>query len=112
MAAVVERTAGASPALAAAAAAAVPPPLPFRLLPTAPTTWDPAAANVTLNVRLDGCIVPSEKQGGRIAYSHAGGLGRPLGGTAPLFACVTAGACSGSSLSYCALECSSLPSVL
>ena len=61
---------------AAAAAASLPPhPLPFRLLPTgAPTDWDPAAAEVTLNVRLDGCIVPSETspEGARIAYSHAG----------------------------------------
>ena len=60
----------------AAAAAASPHPLPFRLLPTgAPTDWDPASAAVTLNVRLDGCIVPSEAsaEGARIAYSHAGG---------------------------------------
>ncbi len=60
----------------AVAAASLPPhPLPFRLLPTgAPTDWDPAAAEVTLNVRLDGCIVPSEAspEGARIAYSHAG----------------------------------------
>jgi hypothetical protein len=50
-------------------------PLPFRLLPTAPTIWDPSSVNVPLNVRLDGCIVPSEaaEQGARIAYSHAGG---------------------------------------
>jgi hypothetical protein len=49
-------------------------PLSFRLLPTALSSWDPASASVTLNVRLDGCIVPSEasEQGARIAYSHAG----------------------------------------
>lgn len=49
-------------------------PLPFCLLPTHETAWDPSTANVTLNVRLDGCIVPSEAsaEGARIAYSHAG----------------------------------------
>ena len=64
---------------APAAAGSSPPPalerpLPFRLLPTAPSSWDPASASVTLNERLDGCIVPSEasEQGARIAYSHAG----------------------------------------
>ncbi|KAI3427134.1 hypothetical protein D9Q98_007071 [Chlorella vulgaris] len=48
-------------------------PLPFTLLPTAPSSWDPAAVSPTLNIRLDGCIVPSEasEQGARIAYSHA-----------------------------------------
>lgn len=68
-------------ALADTGAAAPPPPLPppshplpFCLLPAAPTSWDPAIADVTLNVRLDGCIVPSEAsaEGARISYSHAG----------------------------------------
>ncbi|PRW50819.1 hypothetical protein C2E21_5446 [Chlorella sorokiniana] len=66
--------AGPRAAAAAAAAASLHHPLPFRLLPTgAPTDWDPASAEVTLNVRLDGCIVPSEAspEGARIAYSHA-----------------------------------------
>lgn len=75
----VEAAAAGTGAAAAATAAASPPhPLPFRLLSTgAPTNWDPASAAVTLNVRLDGCIVPSEAsaEGARIAYSHAGGLG-------------------------------------
>lgn len=74
---------GADPASSAGAAAPQPPlpprhPLPFRLLPAAPTAWDPATAEVTLNLRLDGCIVPSEAsaEGARISYSHAGRLGR------------------------------------
>lgn len=49
-------------------------PIPFRLLDTgAGTSWDPGSANVTLNVRLDGCICPSEAspEGARIGYSHA-----------------------------------------
>ena len=69
-------TAAAGRAAATAAAASLQHPLPFRLLPTgAPTDWDPASAEVTLNVRLDGCIVPSEAspEGARISYSHAGG---------------------------------------
>lgn len=52
-------------------------PVPFRLLDTgAGTSWDPGSANVTLNVRLDGCICPSEAspEGARIGYSHAGEL--------------------------------------
>lgn len=56
-----------------------PPPLPFRLLPLPPdggTNWDPASVAIPLNVRLDGCICPSEAsaEGARIAYSHAGKL--------------------------------------
>lgn len=65
---------GQHPGTAADPRAAARHPLPFRLLPAAPTDWDPAAAQVTLNVRLDGCIVPSEAsaEGARISYSHAG----------------------------------------
>lgn len=46
--------------------------LPFRLLPTHPTDWDPSCIPPPLNVRLDGCIVPSEAspQGARIAFSQ------------------------------------------
>ena len=47
-------------------------PLPFRLLPTQPTDWDPSSVQPAINVRLDGCIVPSEAapEGARISYSH------------------------------------------
>ncbi|KAL4430009.1 hypothetical protein ABPG77_004379 [Micractinium sp. CCAP 211/92] len=57
----------------AAGSAAPSHPIPFRLLDTgAGTSWDPASANVTLNVRLDGCICPSEAlPPARISYSHA-----------------------------------------
>eukprot|EP00887_Chlorella_sp_A99_P001233 scaffold14.g1233.t1 len=65
------------PAEAPAGAEPPPPPptrhpLPFRLLATQPTDWDPAAAAVTLCARLDGCIVPSAAapEGARVSYSH------------------------------------------
>ncbi|GAB4818432.1 hypothetical protein N2152v2_005478 [Parachlorella kessleri] len=46
--------------------------VPFRFLATHPTAWEPPAAGPTLNVRLDGCIVPSEAapEGGRVSYSQ------------------------------------------
>ncbi|KAL4444049.1 hypothetical protein ABPG75_011786 [Micractinium tetrahymenae] len=66
--------AGSEAAPAGGAQPAAPHPIPFALLNTgAGTSWDPASANVTLNVRLDGCICPSEAspEGARISYSHA-----------------------------------------
>jgi probable phosphoglycerate mutase len=47
-------------------------PLPFLLLASRPTTWDPASVRVHMNLRMDGCIVPSQADpgGARLAYSH------------------------------------------
>ena len=44
----------------------------LHLIPVAthPTPWDPAALRVSMNLRLDGCIVPSEREGARLSYSH------------------------------------------
>lgn len=75
MAADAAQAAGGAPATAPPPPPAVAThPLPFRLLPAGETEWDPSEASVALNVRLDGCIVPSEAsaEGARIAYSHAG----------------------------------------
>ena len=44
--------------------------LPLRYLRGCDTTWQPADAKPTLNVRLDGRIVQSAGSGARIAYSH------------------------------------------
>lgn len=70
---------------------AAPHPLPFRLLPAGETSWDPSEAAVALNVRLDGCIVPSEAsaEGARIAYSHAG-VGEGVAGSIASAACLPA----------------------
>lgn len=45
-------------------------PLKLDLVATHPTAWDPASATVSMNLRMDGCIVPSEAEGGRLSYSH------------------------------------------
>ncbi len=45
-------------------------PLPLRYLRGRSTDWQPSAAAVTLNVRLDGRIVPSAGGGARVSYSH------------------------------------------
>ena len=48
-------------------------PFEFKILATHPTDWDPStsALEVSLNVRLDGCIVPSDAaSGARVAFSH------------------------------------------
>lgn len=46
-------------------------PLPFRLLPTHPTVWDPLEVAPALNACLDGCIVPSpaSPDGARVSFS-------------------------------------------
>lgn len=45
-------------------------PLPLRYLRGRSTGWQPSTAAVTLNVRLDGRIVPSAGGGARVSYSH------------------------------------------
>ena len=52
------------------AAAAIP--FQFNYLPHRPTSWDPQSLEIPLNIRLDGCIVPSSHalEGARISYSH------------------------------------------
>lgn len=45
-------------------------PLPFKLLATQLTSWDPASVSLRMNLRLDGCIVPSDAEGARLSYSH------------------------------------------
>jgi hypothetical protein len=47
-------------------------PFKFDYLATHPTTWDPNSLKIPLNIRLDGCIVPSETapESARISYSH------------------------------------------
>jgi len=44
----------------------------FKYLATHPTSWDPNSLEVPLNIRLDGCIVPSSSaaEGARISFSH------------------------------------------
>jgi hypothetical protein len=39
-------------------------------LATHATAWDPASVKVTLNLRLDGCIVPTSRGGARVDYAH------------------------------------------
>lgn len=38
------------------------------------TPWDPATVKVTLNITLDGCIVPTTAGGARVDYSHLVGI--------------------------------------
>lgn len=49
-------------------------PTTFIKIKTQPTSWDPRSVNVTMNVRLDGAIVPSaglsSSMGARVSYSH------------------------------------------
>jgi len=33
--------------------------------------WDPGSVQVSMNVKLDGCIVPSEREGARVSFGHA-----------------------------------------
>jgi hypothetical protein len=57
----------------AAATASVPiPSFNFTYLATHPTSWDPNSLEIPLNIRLDGCIVPSDTalEGARISFSH------------------------------------------
>jgi hypothetical protein len=48
------------------------PPFQFNYLATHPTSWDPTSLEIPLNIRLDGCIVPSSSasEGARISFSH------------------------------------------
>lgn len=32
--------------------------------------WDPGSVQVSMNVKLDGCIVPSESEGARVSFGH------------------------------------------
>ena len=47
-------------------------PFEFKYIATHPTSWDPNSLEIPLNIRLDGCIVPSSSaaEGARISYSH------------------------------------------
>ncbi len=44
--------------------------LQLRYLAAGDTVWQPHDATVALNVRLDGCIVPSLQGSARVSYSH------------------------------------------
>ena len=46
------------------------PALQLRYLAAGDTVWQPRDAAVSLNVRLDGCIVPSLQGSARVSYSH------------------------------------------
>lgn len=56
----------------ATSASAAVPPFDFKYLATHPTSWDPKSLEIPLNIRLDGCIVPSSSasEGARISFSH------------------------------------------
>jgi len=45
-------------------------PLVMRTLATHPTSWLPSSVTVAMNLRMDGCIVPSETEGARVSYSY------------------------------------------